>query len=376
VNPEIIKNTASNILIVDDLPANLKVLGAILETEGYNVRPVPNGRLALQVADREKPDLILLDVMMPGMDGFEVCRQLKENIKLSDIPVIFISALNETNDVVQALSSGGVDYITKPFQSEEVLARVKTHLNTYRQRKEIEEQARELKKLNSERDKIYSIIAHDLRSPFNSFLGLTQILTDDLLHLQTEDIQDIAANMRTSATNLYRLLENLLDWTRIKQGLIHFNPEVLKLQTVVSSSLVMVKEQSENKNIEVSLIIPPGLQVFTDKNTLQSVIRNLVSNAVKFTPRDGKVIVTAKETGNKMVEISVKDSGIGMSRTLINDLFRTGVSTSRTGTEGEASTGLGLIICKDLLGKQGSELWVESEEGKGSTFYFTLPYEK
>jgi signal transduction histidine kinase len=194
--------------------------------------------------------------------------------------------------------------------------------------------------------------------------------------LQTEDIQDIAANMRTSATNLYRLLENLLDWTRIKQGLIHFNPEVLKLQTVVSSSLVMVKEQSENKNIEVSLIIPPGLQVFTDKNTLQSVIRNLVSNAVKFTPRDGKVIVTAKETGNKMVEISVKDSGIGMSRTLINDLFRTGVSTSRTGTEGEASTGLGLIICKDLLGKQGSELWVESEEGKGSTFYFTLPYEK
>ncbi len=376
MNPEIIKNTASNILIVDDLPANLKVLGAILETEGYNVRPVPNGRLALQVADREKPDLILLDVMMPGMDGFEVCRQLKENIKLSDIPVIFISALNETNDVVQALSSGGVDYITKPFQSEEVLARVKTHLNTYRQRKEIEEQARELKKLNSERDKIYSIIAHDLRSPFNSFLGLTQILTDDLLHLQTEDIQDIAANMRTSATNLYRLLENLLDWTRIKQGLIHFNPEVLKLQTVVSSSLVMVKEQSENKNIEVSLIIPPGLQVFTDKNTLQSVIRNLVSNAVKFTPRDGKVIVTAKETGNKMVEISVKDSGIGMSRTLINDLFRTGVSTSRTGTEGEASTGLGLIICKDLLGKQGSELWVESEEGKGSTFYFTLPYEK
>jgi len=143
-----------NILIVDDVPANLILLGHILKNLGYKVRPVPNGMLALKVAEKEKPDLILLDVMMPDMDGFEVCRRLKEDQNLSDVPIIFISALSDTNDIIKALTCGGADYIAKPFHAEEVKARVATHLKLY-------QQSKELQKINAEKDKFFSIIAHD-----------------------------------------------------------------------------------------------------------------------------------------------------------------------------------------------------------------------
>ena len=366
-------STVFNILIVDDFPLNLQVLGAILEAEGYNVRPVPNGRLALRVAGKEKPDLILLDIMMPEMDGFEVCRQLKENQDLRDIPVIFISALNNTSDIVRALKSGGVDYITKPFQIKEVTARVSTHLQIQQQRREIEWQRRELQILNAEKDKFYSIIAHDLRSPFMGFLGMTRILDEELPRLEMAEVRNTIKDMRSSAETVYGLLENLLQWARMEQGLIPFNPEEVQLRPIVDESMVTALEPAIIKGVEIIADVPDHLLVFADVNIVQTVIRNLVSNAVKFTPQGGKVTISAKATGGNTVEISVKDSGIGMSRAMVEVLFRFGVETNRQGTEGEPSTGLGLIICKDLVEKHGGELRAESAEGKGSDFTFTLP---
>jgi signal transduction histidine kinase len=366
-------STVFNILIVDDFPLNLQVLGAILEAEGYNVRPVPNGRLALRVAGKEKPDLILLDIMMPEMDGFEVCRQLKENQDLRDIPVIFISALNNTSDIVRALKSGGVDYITKPFQIKEVTARVSTHLQIQQQRREIEWQRRELQILNAEKDKFYSIIAHDLRSPFMGFLGMTRILDEELPRLEMAEVRNTIKDMRSSAETVYGLLENLLQWARMEQGLIPFNPEEVQLRPIVDESMVTALEPAVIKGVEIIADVPDHLLVFADVNIVQTVIRNLVSNAVKFTPQGGKVTISAKATGGNTVEISVKDSGIGMSRAMVEVLFRFGVETNRQGTEGEPSTGLGLIICKDLVEKHGGELRAESAEGKGSDFTFTLP---
>ncbi|MEI6435880.1 MAG: response regulator, partial [Bacteroidota bacterium] len=161
----LLNQTIPNILIVDDIPDNLQILGGILDANGYRVREVPTGMLALQVAEKEKPDLVLLDIMMPDMNGFEVCRLFKKNENLNDVPIIFISALNDTNDIVAALKAGGVDYITKPFRHEEVKARVATHLKIYQQRKELQSQSIELKKLNAEKDKFFTIIAHDLKSP-------------------------------------------------------------------------------------------------------------------------------------------------------------------------------------------------------------------
>jgi len=170
-----------NILIVDDVPANLKVLGEILKGEGYKVRPVPSGALALQVAEKEMPDLILLDIMMPEMDGYEVCRRMKENPLLREIPIIFISALNETTDIVKALKSGGVDYITKPFKAEEVTARVNAHAR-------LQMQKIELKKLNTTKDKFFSIIAHDLKGSMGGFMGATEVLADQLGAMWMDEI--------------------------------------------------------------------------------------------------------------------------------------------------------------------------------------------
>ena len=173
------RNHVPVILIVDDIPDNLKVLGELLKNNGYKVRPVPNGKMALQVAEKEKPDLILLDIMMPDMDGFEVCRRLKENEYLNDIPIIFISALNDTKNIIKAFTSGGIDYITKPFQAEEVSARVATHLKICWQKNE-------LHRLNIEKDKFFSILAHDLRNPFGGFMKLTEMMVDDALFFSPE----------------------------------------------------------------------------------------------------------------------------------------------------------------------------------------------
>ena len=238
---------------------------------------------------------------------------------------------------------------------------------------EIKLKNEELLKINSEKDKFFSIIAHDLRSPFNSFLGLTQVMAEELPSLTKDEIQKFAISMRKSATNLFRLLENLLEWSRIQQGLIPFTQDYFQLFPIISESIEMVIESAKNKEIKISYDIPTGLEVFADDNILQTIIRNLVSNAIKFTPKGGQIIISAKSVSDNFVEIALKDTGIGLDKLMVDNLFRLDINTSRKGTEGEPSTGLGLIICKDFIEKHKGKLWVESEKGKGSTFYFTLP---
>ncbi|MEI7501609.1 MAG: PAS domain-containing sensor histidine kinase, partial [Bacteroidota bacterium] len=235
---------------------------------------------------------------------------------------------------------------------------------------EIKLKNQELSKLNTEKDRFFSIIAHDLRTPFNGFLGFTKMMVEELDTLTLKEIQKIALSMRNSASNLFRLLENLLEWSRMEQGLIPFNPKIVQLFSIIDESAAMVVEPAKSKGIELTCDIPPDLQVFADTNILQTVIRNLVSNAVKFTPKGGKVTIAAKSVPDHSVEISVIDTGIGMNPEMIADLFRLDVQTNRRGTENEPSSGLGLLICKDFVEKHGGKLWVESEEGKGSTFCF------
>jgi len=242
---------------------------------------------------------------------------------------------------------------------------------------EIKFKNEELIQAHAEKDKFFSIIAHDIRSPFSSFLGLTQIMAEDLPSLTMAQVQEFAVSMSKSATNLYRLLENLLQWAQIQQGLISFNPEVLPLISVVDECIAISSEPAKNKDIELFSDIQDDIKIFADSNALQTIIRNLVSNAMKFTPGGGKIRISARTGSDKNIEISISDTGIGMSPELVKNLFRPDVQTSRQGTEGEPSSGLGLLLCKDFIEKQGGKIWVESEEGKGSTFHFTIPsYER
>ena len=238
---------------------------------------------------------------------------------------------------------------------------------------EIRYQNGELVKLNAEKDKFFSIIAHDLRSPFNSFLGLTQIMAEELPSLTMAQIQEFAIKMSNSATNLYRLLENLLEWSQIKNGIFSYNPEIIQLRLIVEGCIDMIQGSAKNKDIEITNDIIVGLEVLADRNMIQTIIRNLISNAMKFTSRGGKVIISAKASDNKRIEIAIQDSGIGMSQALIGNLFRIDLKTNRVGTENEPSSGLGLLLCKEFIEKQGGKIWVKSEVGKGSTFTFSIP---
>ncbi len=239
--------------------------------------------------------------------------------------------------------------------------------------REIKRKNEQLIVANATKDKFFSIIAHDLRNPFSAFLGLTQIMVEELSSLTMHEVRDIAVNMRSSATNLFRLLENLLHWARIQQGLIPFNQEIVHLQFIINEGLEMVRVSAKSKSIEIVSDISSGLLVFADNAMIQTVTRNLVSNAVKFTHKGGKVIISAKPNGNKSIQIVIKDNGIGMSPALIEGLFKPDVNTNRIGTDYEPSTGLGLILCKEFVEKHGGKLLVDSEVDKGSTFSFSLP---
>jgi signal transduction histidine kinase len=201
-------------------------------------------------------------------------------------------------------------------------------------------------------------------------------MAEDLTNLSMNELQNIANSMNNSAINLFRLLENLLQWSRMQQGLITYNPEMIELSKLVDESIEMILEIINKKNILLTIDIPSNLKLNADSNMLQTVIRNLVSNAVKFTTRGGKINISAKFLSSDTVEVAINDTGIGMNKEFLENIFRLDTDTNRKGTEGEPSTGLGLLLCKEFVEKNGGKIWAESEEGKGSCFRFTLPFSK
>jgi PAS domain S-box-containing protein len=238
---------------------------------------------------------------------------------------------------------------------------------------QLQKYAIELSKQIAEKDKFFSIIAHDLRGPFNGFLELTELMASGSSGLSMDDIQKIAGVMKKSATNLFRLLGNLLEWSRMQRGITTFNPRPIALNLKIHDITGLAQDAASKKGIAIKYNIPPDLVVFADENMLEGILRNLVVNAVKYTNPEGSITISAKYVPGDSVEFSIQDTGIGMSATILENLFNLDVNTSRKGTAGELSTGLGLIICKDFIEKHNGSLQIESGEGKGSTFSFTIP---
>ncbi|NVO19957.1 MAG: sensor histidine kinase [Bacteroidetes bacterium] len=237
----------------------------------------------------------------------------------------------------------------------------------------IQHQNEELVELNITKDKFFSIIAHDLRGPFAGFLGLTEILAQTLHTMSLEQIQKFAVSMEKTSKNLYRLLENLLQWSLMQRNVTTFDPQSFLLLNQVTEGIAPTLELAETKEIEMIVNVPAGQKVSVDLHMFNTIIRNLVSNAIKFTPKGGKISISSAVKEDSFIEIAVKDTGIGMPKEMVDNLFRLDVVTSRKGTEGEPSTGLGLILVKDFVEKHKGHLRVESSEGAGSTFYFTIP---
>ncbi|MEI7811368.1 MAG: CHASE domain-containing protein [Ignavibacteria bacterium] len=229
-----------------------------------------------------------------------------------------------------------------------------------------------LEKINSEKDKLFSIIAHDLRSPFQGLLGVTEMMAENINNFSKDELSNATREMYITSRNVFTLLNNLLEWARMQQGMISFTPTEIVLSELVFQNIELLIKRGEQKGIEIVHKVDQSQTVNADEAMLNTILRNLLSNAVKFTKQGGKIIVRAEETGNNMVKISVTDSGIGMPEALTKKLFNVAEKVGRKGTDGESSTGLGLLLCKEFVERHGGRIWVESEEKKGTTFYFTL----
>jgi two-component system, sensor histidine kinase and response regulator len=229
-----------------------------------------------------------------------------------------------------------------------------------------------LQATNAEKDKFFSILAHDLRGPLSAFVSATDILTEDIMNMTLEEIRDITISMKTDASNIYKLLENLLEWSRLKRGVLEFTRVKFNLKSLINSSIDSVNASAINKKIRIEVSVPENLEVMADKHMLETVVRNFISNAVKFTPAGGQIYISASDSHKNKIEIKVRDTGIGMNQELLSKLFILNEKTNRNGTAGEPSTGLGLMLCKEFVEKHGGKIVVESSEGKGSTFSFTI----
>jgi signal transduction histidine kinase len=355
------------ILIVDDVPRNIQVLGTLLKKTDCELAVATSGQQALDTVARIKPDLILLDIMMPGMDGFEVCRKLKASIETNDIPVIFLSAKNETADMIKGYELGAVDYITKPVTGIELLTRVKTHLD-FKEAKE------KLKEEMVARDKFFSIISHDLHSSFGIILSFVQLLANNRNNLSDQEIDEFLGDIESTTKNSLELLENLLEWARTQSGGIRFNPVKLNLGKLVQEILKSAGDIAGNKKIQITSTVN-SQSIVADRNMLLLIIRNLVSNAIKFTPVGGQISIFS-DMVDSSIKISVADNGVGIDQNKIEQLFRIDHKVSTPGTQNELGNGLGLILCQEFIQQHGGEIGIDSSPEKGTTVWFTLPLKK
>ncbi len=512
------------ILIVEDNDLQMKIISNFLLGNNYRVLTANNAFDAWQKANKEIPDLILLDIMMPGMSGQELCKRFKSNKKFTHIPIIFLTALGNKENIIKGLSLGAADYIAKPFDKEELMARLSVHLELKKsndiileqnnllklelERRRIAEENfklffiavntspvmvlitdknatidyvnpsfisttgfsakellgkkifdiyteisnsedyisslesiskgvdwqgdiltkkkngdaiwermsvssikndngeiihivflitditeekkhiteinkynKELVEINATKDKFFTIIAHDLKNPLSVLISSSEIMANSEFNLSINEFQKFSKEISNSSRKLYELLENLLTWTRSQTGRIEYNPEFIRLNDFAINSTSVLKNNAKNKNININYNIPNEIEVYCDFNMISTVFRNLVSNAIKYTPNNGKIEITVDKyltspiNNLKYVQISVNDTGIGISEEGLKKIFRIDEKYSTAGTNKEKGTGLGLIVCKEFIDKHNGEIWAESKNSDGTKFKFTLPIE-
>jgi signal transduction histidine kinase len=352
------------VLIVDDIPENIQVLGTILDEDGYEISVAMDGAQALESVNEDRPDIILLDVNMPVMDGHETCIRLKQDPETQEIPVIFLTAKTEEDDIVDGFDIGAVDYVTKPFNSKELKRRIKTHLELYFAKQELQYTI-------SSKNKLFSIIAHDMRTPFNALIGFSNVLLLDQ-DISEEDKSNFVQIINTASKKGLNLLENLLMWARSQTGRIEFDPESINLFNSLDEQFKLMKYSAKHKSIQLINLVPGDVDVMADEESLKTLFRNLISNAIKFTHKNGSVTVQAHRKDDEWVEIIVSDTGIGMTQELLKNLFVDGEKTSRPGTERESGTGLGLLLVKEFVEKNGGTITAESVVDEGTTFKVCL----
>ena len=361
------------ILIVDDVMSNVLLLKVLLTNEKFAIATASNGRQALEQVEKENPDLVLLDVMMPDMSGFEVAQHLKSNPQTAEIPIIFLTALNSTADIVKGFQVGANDFISKPFNKEELIIRVTHQISLVAAKRLILSKTEELQRTIAGRDKLYSVIAHDLRSPMGSIKMVLNML---ILNLPFEKIGAEMYELLTMANqtteDVFSLLDNLLKWTKSQIGKLNVVYQDVDLVEVTDGVIEIFSMVASLKKIRIREMKPERMMVNADIDMLKTVVRNLLSNAIKFSKENSEILVKMEEVDG-MAVVSVQDHGCGISEEGQKKLLHADTHFSTFGTNNEEGSGLGLLLCKDFVVKNGGKLWFTSKEGEGSIFSFSIP---
>ena len=370
-----INRSEYKILIVDDVVSNVLLLKILLTNEKFQVCTANNGTTCIEMARTEHPDLILLDVMMPDISGFDTAVILKKDEATKDIPIIFLTALNTPSDLVHGFQVGASDFLTKPFNKEELVMRVMQQISLVAAKRLIERKNAELSATLNNRDKMYSVIAHDLRSPMASIRMvlnlLVQSVTVESVGAETYALLDQA---NRESEEVHDLLDNLLKWTKSQTGRLNVVMQDLDLNDIIPGVVDIFEMIAQTKHIKLNLQQPgEALVVQADNDMLKTVVRNFMSNAIKFSP-DGSSIDIAMMKEGDFAKVSVTDHGVGIAANRLATIFHKGDTTYGTG--GEEGSGLGLLLCQDFATKIGGECMVESVEGQGSTFSVLIPLKK
>lgn len=367
-----LQEKSPTVLIVDDNSNNVKIIALALQPLNFKLVIATSGKTAIEMVEKTRPDLVLLDVMMPGMDGFETCKIIKSKEENANLPVIFLTALTDKENTLKGFENGGVDYITKPFNKDELISRVKTHLELKLTRDELETTSKYLYSLNAVKDKLFSVIGHDLRSPLGSVKMYLEYLSETINELPKDQLQNTFDVLVKTVDEVFSLLENLLGWAKSQSGNLSINKELINLNDLTNNVHSLNKGNLKFKNISFSLNIAPETTIFADLISITSVFRNILSNAIKFTPEGGSISINSTvEEG--FVVIEFKDTGIGISEENIKKIFDSTQHITTYGTNQEVGSGLGINLCKDFTMKNGGELWVSSIVGEGTSFFLRLP---
>lgn len=369
-----VNNPDYTILIVDDVDANVLLLKLLISKAGYKTMTAFNGRDALDAVEKQKPDLILLDIMMPIMDGHEVARKLKERPEYADIPIIFLSALNSTEDIIQGFRFGAADYVSKPFNKDELLTRINHQISLIEAKRIITRQTEELRRTILGRDKLYSVIAHDLRAPIASIRMVMEVLISEVKRESIgEDMFELLNMANRLTDDSFSLLDNLLKWTKSQTGRLNtvFQDNV-DIMNMITGVVEVQRGVASLKNVRLNLLGSTNRSARIDIDMAKTSLRNLISNAIKFSYENSEIDVGVEEKEDRVL-IYVQDHGTGISEDNQEKLFKPDSHFTSFGTDNEEGSGLGLLLCNEFVIRNGGTLRFTSKEGSGSTFTFDIP---
>lgn len=357
----------TKILIIEDNFLTLSEIEIRVQSMGYsNTETAISGEEAIEKSEEFKPDLIISDINLgQGITGIEASKRIR---KKYNIPVIYLTAYDDEDTLRVAKINDPFAYLIKPLQEREL--RIAINIALYKHKTE-----KKLTELVATKDKFFNIIAHDLINPFNAILGYNEILIDTFDTLTDNKKLEFLTKIYKTSKNTFNLLTNLLTWSRTQTGNMKHNPKPINLYNLIKDSIEQVKDQAKQKDIYISYTELELIKIYADFNMTSVIFRNLLSNAIKFTPDEGEITIEISKTG-KMVTIEIKDNGIGIPEDKIDKLFKIEENFSRSGTNNEHGTGLGLILCKEFVEKNGGKIWVKSIEDQGSSFFFTIPIHK